>query len=68
MIRPAVDPAIAISGEVSITPRPDGLSNMAFKLSTIIDVEGPWRVHVGLSEDGPSVDLVFDVELTPSSG
>ncbi len=68
VIRPAGDPAITISGEVSITPNPDALSNMAFNVSAIIDVEGPWRVHLGLGENGPSVDLVFNVELTPPSG
>ncbi|MGB6164108.1 MAG: hypothetical protein WCF33_24680 [Pseudonocardiaceae bacterium] len=68
VIRPAGDPAITISGEVGITPSPDALSNMAFNISTIIDVEGPWRVRLGLGEDRPGVDLVFTVELTPSSG
>lgn len=67
VIRPAGDPAITISGEVGITPSPDALSSIAFNGSTIVDVEGPWRVHVGLGEDDPSVDLVFNVELTPPS-
>lgn len=68
VIRPTGDLAITISGEVGIMPSPDALSNIAFNVSTIIDVEGPWRVHLGLGEDGPSVDLVFSVELTPPSG
>lgn len=68
VIRPAGDPAITISGQVGIMPRPDALSNIAFNVSTIIDVEGPWRVHLGLGRDRPSVDLVFTVELTPPSG
>jgi hypothetical protein len=67
VIRPAGDPAITIRGEVRIEPS-GALSNMAFNVSTIIDVEGPWRVHLGLGEDGPSIDLVFNVELVPSSG
>jgi hypothetical protein len=66
--RPAGDPAFTISGAVNITPNPDDLNNTAFNIATIIDVDGPWHVHLGLGEDGPSVDLVFNVELTPPSG
>lgn len=68
VIRPAGELAMTIRGAVGITPSPDALSNIAFNISTIIDVEGPWHVHLGLGEDGPSVDLVFNVELTPPSG